>query len=38
MIAAIDNFGEAYYTLMQANSNDVTMELFLTHLVKILDK
>ena len=38
MMLAIDNFGEIYYTLMQANSNDTTMELFLFHLVKLLDQ
>ena len=38
MMAAIDNYGEIYYSLLQANSNDITLELFLTYLVKILDK
>ena len=38
MMAAIDNYGEIYYSLLQANSNDITLELFLTHLVKILDQ
>ena len=35
---AIDSFGEIYYTLMQANSNNTTIELFLFNLVKLLDK
>lgn len=38
MIAAIDNYGEIYYSLLQANSNNTTIQLFMTHLVKILDK
>ena len=38
MIAGIDSHGEIYYSLLQANSNAVTIELFMTHLVKILDK
>ena len=38
MMLAIDDFGEIYYSLMQANTNDTTMELFLFNLVKLLDK
>ena len=36
-MAAIDNFGKCYYTLIQANSNYTTLELFLFSFVKILD-
>ena len=37
MIAAVDTFGKVYYALLQANSNDSTMRLFLYRLVEILD-
>ena len=36
-MAAIDNNGKLYYTLIQANSNYTTFELFLFNFVKILD-
>ena len=36
MMAGIDNYGEVYYSLLQANSNNTTMELVLTYLVSIL--
>ena len=38
MIAAIDNYGKIYYSLLQANSNNTTIQLFMIYLVKILDK
>ena len=38
MMAAIDNYGDVYWTLLQANSHAITFELVLTKLVKILDK
>ena len=37
MIAAVDTFGKVYYALLQANSNDSTIRLFLYRLVEILD-
>ena len=37
MIAALDTSGGVYMTLMQSNSNSQTMELFYTHLVRMLD-
>ena len=37
MMAGVDNYGEIYYSLLQANSSEITLELVLTHLVKILD-
>ena len=37
MMAGVDNYGEVYYSLLQANSSDITLELVLTYLVKILD-
>ena len=38
MVTAIDTYGEVYYSLLQANSNNHTFELFLFYLVRILDK
>lgn len=37
MIAAFDNNCEVYVSLLQANSNSETMELYLTELVQVLD-
>lgn len=38
VIAAIDSKGEIYITLMQANTNNQTMALYLRHLCSKLDK
>jgi len=38
MMAAIDNYGDVYWTLLQANSHAITFELVLYKLVKTLDK
>lgn len=37
MIAAIDSDGDCYWSLLQANSNAKTLEMFLYYLVRILD-
>jgi len=37
MMAAIDNFGEAYLSLLQANTNQYTFAEFVRELVQILD-
>ena len=36
MMVGIDNYGEIYYSLLQANSNNTTMGLVLTYLASIL--
>ena len=38
MMTAIDQFGDVYWTLLQANSNNLTMELVLTNFALTLDK
>ena len=38
MFAAIDTEGEVYFSLMQSNSNNRVMEIFLRQLVLKLDK
>ena len=38
MMAGIDNLGYLYYTLIYANSNNTTIELFLFNLVRLLDR
>ena len=38
MMTAIDTYGDTYWSLLQANSNGLTMELVLTNLAQILDK
>ncbi len=38
MILGVDTFGNVYYSLMQANSNDDTMRMYFVELVKLLDK
>ena len=38
MIAALDNHGSMYISLMQSNSNSRTMELYYTHFITMLDK
>ena len=35
-MVGIDNYGEIYYSLLQANSNNTTMGLVLTYLASIL--
>ena len=37
MMAAVDNFGDAYLSLLQANTNQYTFAEFVRGLVKILD-
>ena len=37
LVAGVDNFGASFFTLLQANSDSETMEVFLTELVKMLD-
>ena len=37
MIAAIDNFGEAYLSVLQTNNNQYTYSEFVSELVMILD-
>ena len=37
MMAAVDNFGDAYLSLLQANNNQYTYAEFVRELVKILD-
>ena len=37
LIGAIDNFGEAYVSISQANSNAETFKLFFNELVQVLD-
>ena len=37
MIAAIDNFGDAYLSLIQANNNQYTYAEFIRELVQTLD-
>jgi len=38
MMTAIDTHGDVYWSLLQANSNEITMELVLIKLALILDK
>ena len=38
MITAIDNYGEIYFSLLQNNSNNQIIELFLTYMVSLLDE
>ena len=38
MITAVDDTGELYIALLQANSNSSVMELFFTHLIQLLDE
>jgi len=38
MILGIDNFGNIYYSLAQANSNSSMMEIYFRELVVILDR
>ena len=38
MILGIDNFGNIYYSLAQANSNSSMMEIYFRELVLILDR
>ena len=38
MIAAVDSFGEVYVAISQENTNNDTFRLFLTNLVKELQK
>ena len=38
MILGIDNFGNIYYSLAQANSNSSIMEIYFRELVVILDR
>ena len=38
MIVALDNFGQVYLTLTQANSNSQIMALFIQEMVKKLDR
>ena len=37
MIVGIDNFGDAYFSLLQANNNQYTYSEFVRELVKRLD-
>ena len=37
MMAAVDNFGDAYLSLFQANTNQYTYAEFVRELVQILD-
>ena len=37
MMTAIDTHGDTYWSLLQANSNRLTMELVLTNLAQMLD-
>ena len=37
MMTAIDTHGDVYWSLLQANSNEITMELVLIKLALILD-
>lgn len=38
MMVGVDNFGEAYLSLLQANTNQYTFAEFIRELVKILDE
>ena len=38
MMAAVDNYGDAYLSLLQANTNQYTFAEFVRELVRILDK
>ena len=38
MFAAIDNHGEIYFSLFQRNSDSLTVEMFMTYLVSILNR
>ena len=38
MIVAMDNCGDIYLSLMQANSNSDTFSLFMSHLIEELDR
>jgi hypothetical protein len=38
MVLALDNHGKVYFSLMQVNSNNFTMRLFLQEFCKILEK
>ena len=38
LIVAMDSTGAVYLSMLQANSNSAVMELFFSHLIKLLDK
>ena len=38
MVFGVDTFGNAYYSLIQANSNDDTIKMYFVELAKILDE
>ena len=38
MMVGVDNFGDAYLSLLQANTNQYTFAEFIRELVKILDE
>ena len=38
LIGAIDNYGEAYVSILQANTNADVIQLFLLELIEILNK